>query len=74
MRRAGAGDGTNGGASRREGAAALARREIVEDLFERCEGAVAAASGETDGLPPEIPRIIETQLSRWRRGLYAAQV
>ncbi|MDE3192589.1 MAG: HipA domain-containing protein [Chloroflexota bacterium] len=49
-------------------------REIVEELFERYEGAVAAASGETDGLPPEIPQIIETQLSSLRMGLYAARV
>ncbi|MDE3102977.1 MAG: HipA domain-containing protein, partial [Chloroflexota bacterium] len=49
-------------------------REIVEELFERYEGAVAAVSGETDGLPPEIPQIIETQLSRLRMGLYAARV
>ncbi|MDE3103321.1 MAG: type II toxin-antitoxin system HipA family toxin [Chloroflexota bacterium] len=49
-------------------------REIVEELFERYEGAVAAASGETDGLPPEIPQIIETQLSRLRMDLYAARV
>lgn len=44
-------------------------REVVADLLERCEGAIAAARGETDGLPPEIPRIIDTQLARLRTGL-----
>lgn len=43
--------------------------EIVAELLERCESAVASARAETDGLPAAIPQIIDAQLARLRTGL-----
>lgn len=45
----------------------LSRRrasEVVLDLVDRTPAAVAAARDETDGLPPEIPAVVERQLAR----------
>lgn len=45
----------------------LSRRrasEIVADLVARAPDAVAAARDETDGLPPEIPDLVQQQLAR----------
>ncbi len=47
----------------------LARRraaEIVEDLVDRMPDAVETARAETDGLPDDLPRVIESQLARVR--------
>ena len=45
--------------------------EIVADVLEQMPAAAAAAMAETQGLPPEIPEIIATQLSRMREGFDA---
>lgn len=45
----------------------LSRRrasEIVADVAERAPAAIAAARDDTDGLPPEIPALVERQLAR----------
>jgi serine/threonine-protein kinase HipA len=45
--------------------------EIVADILERSPGAIAAAQVETDGLPPEIPALVEVQLTRLWTGFDA---
>ncbi|HVC69722.1 MAG TPA: hypothetical protein VNC61_05600 [Acidimicrobiales bacterium] len=41
--------------------------EVVADILERSPAAIAAAQGETDGLPAEIPVLVGAQLARLRR-------
>jgi serine/threonine-protein kinase HipA len=46
--------------------------DVVADLIERTPAAVHAAREETDGVPSEIPGIIDTQLEQLRSGFDAA--
>ncbi len=42
-------------------------REIIDNVLDHADAAVAAARDETDGLPPEVPAIVTAQLARLRR-------
>jgi len=45
--------------------------EVVADILERSPEAIAAAQGETDSLPHEIPALVEVQLARLWAGFDA---
>ncbi len=42
-------------------------RDIVDDVLDRADDALAAARDETDGLPPALPGIVTMQVARMRR-------
>jgi serine/threonine-protein kinase HipA len=46
--------------------------EVVNDLLERTPAAASSAQEDTEGVPPEIPRIIERQLDELRAGSNSA--
>lgn len=41
-------------------------RDVVADLLDRIPAAAEAARGETEGLPPDVPAAVESQVARLR--------